>query len=75
MPASGPSILTTSAGRPANRPFAGISANDPDGNVFDISQKDMSNRSAIYVENDGQANSRRSRPDSSPRVCRLEAAY
>src|SRR5712664_3093135 len=25
--------------RPSNRPFAGISANDPDGNVFDISQK------------------------------------
>jgi catechol 2,3-dioxygenase-like lactoylglutathione lyase family enzyme len=44
--------------RPANRPFAGISANDPDGNVFDISQKDMSNRSGIYVENDGQANAR-----------------
>jgi catechol 2,3-dioxygenase-like lactoylglutathione lyase family enzyme/predicted enzyme related to lactoylglutathione lyase len=44
--------------RPANRPFAGISANDPDGNVFDISQKDMSNRSAIYVENKGEANPR-----------------
>src|SRR5947208_16128739 len=43
--------------RPSNRPFAGISANDPDGNVFDISQKDMTNRSAIYVENDGQATS------------------
>lgn len=44
--------------RPSNRPFAGISANDPDGNVFDISQKDMSNRSAIYVENKGEANTR-----------------
>src|SRR5206468_2097857 len=32
--------------------------NDPDGNVFDISQKDMANRSAIYVENDGKANPR-----------------
>src|SRR5215470_490884 len=42
--------------RPSNRPFAGISANDPDGNVFDISQKDMTNRSAIYVENKGEAN-------------------
>src|SRR5213596_195421 len=30
--------------RPSTRPFAGISANDPDGNVFDISQKDMANR-------------------------------
>jgi predicted enzyme related to lactoylglutathione lyase len=44
--------------RPSNRPFAGISANDPDGNVFDISQKDMSNRTAIYVENDGKPNPR-----------------
>jgi catechol 2,3-dioxygenase-like lactoylglutathione lyase family enzyme len=44
--------------RPANRPFAGISANDPDGNVFDISQRDMSNRAAIYVENEGKANPR-----------------
>src|SRR5947207_15115248 len=24
--------------RPSTRPFAGISANDPDGNVFDVSQ-------------------------------------
>lgn len=44
--------------RPPTRPFAGISANDPDGNVFDISQKDMSNRAAIYVENNGAANAR-----------------
>jgi predicted enzyme related to lactoylglutathione lyase len=44
--------------RPSNRPFAGISANDPDGNVFDISQKDMKNRTHIYVENDGKANPR-----------------
>ena len=44
--------------RPSNRPFAGISCNDPDGNVFDISQKDMTNRSAIYVENKGEANPR-----------------
>src|SRR5580765_1126658 len=32
--------------RPSTRPFAGITANDPDGNVFDISQKDMKNRHA-----------------------------
>jgi catechol 2,3-dioxygenase-like lactoylglutathione lyase family enzyme len=44
--------------RPSSRPFAGLSGNDPDGNVFDISQKDMSNRGAIYVENDGKANRR-----------------
>ena len=26
--------------RPSNRPYAGISAHDPDGNVFDISQRE-----------------------------------
>ncbi len=36
--------------RPANRPFAGVTTHDPDGNVFDISQKDMANRRDIYVE-------------------------
>jgi len=44
--------------RPSNRPFAGITTHDPDGNVFDLSQKDMSNRAAIYVENSGKANPR-----------------
>jgi catechol 2,3-dioxygenase-like lactoylglutathione lyase family enzyme len=44
--------------RPSNRPFAGITTHDPDGNVFDLSQKDMKNRAAIYVENDGKANPR-----------------
>ena len=44
--------------RPSNRPFAGITTHDPDGNVFDLSQKDMSNRAAIYVENDGKPNPR-----------------
>ena len=44
--------------RPSNRPFAGITTHDPDGNVFDLSQKDMSNRAAIYVENDGKVNRR-----------------
>ena len=44
--------------RPANRPFAGVSTHDPDGNMFDISQKDMSNRTSVYVENDGKANAR-----------------
>ena len=42
--------------RPSTRPFAGITANDPDGNVFDISQKDMTNRRDVYVENDGTLN-------------------
>ena len=44
--------------RPGTRPFAGISTHDPDGNVFDISQKDMANRRDVYVENDGQLNPR-----------------
>jgi len=44
--------------RPATRPFAGITTHDPDGNVFDISQKDMTNRRDVYVENDGKLNPR-----------------
>ena len=44
--------------RPSNRPFAGVTTHDPDGNVFDISQKDMSNRRDVYVENDGKINAR-----------------
>jgi len=44
--------------RPSNRPFAGITTHDPDGNVFDLSQKDMKNRTSVYVENDGKANPR-----------------
>ena len=44
--------------RPSTRPFAGLTSHDPDGNVFDISQKDMKNRDAVYVENDGQVNPR-----------------
>ena len=44
--------------RPSTRPFAGITTHDPDGNMFDISQKDMANRTSVYVENDGKANPR-----------------
>jgi catechol 2,3-dioxygenase-like lactoylglutathione lyase family enzyme len=36
--------------RPSTRPFAGISTHDPDGNVFDLSQKSMENRTSVYVE-------------------------
>jgi predicted enzyme related to lactoylglutathione lyase len=39
--------------RPPNRPFAGITAHDMDGNVFDISQRNMENRRDMYVENAG----------------------
>lgn len=44
--------------RPGTRPFAGITANDPDGNVFDLSQKDMKNRASSYVENTGNQQDR-----------------
>src|SRR6266568_4017403 len=36
--------------RPDTRPFAGISTHDPAGNLFDLSQKDMGNRTSVYVE-------------------------
>ena len=41
--------------RPANRPFAGLTTHDPDGNIFDLSQIRMENRSEIYkaTENKG----------------------
>lgn len=38
--------------RPSNRPFAGISTHDPAGNVFDLSQQGMENRSDLYVDKD-----------------------
>ena len=43
-----PEVLTV--GRPSTRPFAGITTHDPAGNVFDLSQRDMSNRMSVYVE-------------------------
>lgn len=36
--------------RPSTRPFAGVSAHDPAGNLFDLSQEDMENRTSVYVE-------------------------
>ena len=36
--------------RPSTRPFAGISTHDPAGNIFDISQTSMPNRTSVYVE-------------------------
>lgn len=38
--------------RPGNRPFAGISTHDPAGNVFDLSQAGMENRSDLYLDRD-----------------------
>jgi predicted enzyme related to lactoylglutathione lyase len=40
--------------RPTNRPFAGISTHDPAGNVFDLSQKGMENRTDVYEEGEWQ---------------------
>src|SRR5258706_437046 len=36
--------------RPGTRPFAGISSHDPAGNLFDLSQESMQNRTSVYVE-------------------------
>lgn len=36
--------------RPSDRPFAGISTHDPAGNVFDLSQEGMDNRTDLYTE-------------------------
>jgi catechol 2,3-dioxygenase-like lactoylglutathione lyase family enzyme len=46
--------------RPSNRPFAGVSTHDPDGNMFDISQKNMANRTSVYREQEagGTVNAR-----------------
>jgi len=41
--------------RPSTRPFAGISTHDPDGNIFDLSQRDMENRTSVYVETEKPA--------------------
>jgi len=40
--------------RPGNRPFAGITSHDPDGNIFDLSQKDMTNRRDVYEDGEWQ---------------------
>jgi catechol 2,3-dioxygenase-like lactoylglutathione lyase family enzyme len=41
--------------RPSTRPFAGISTHDPAGNIFDLSQRDMGNRTSVYVEEEKPA--------------------
>jgi catechol 2,3-dioxygenase-like lactoylglutathione lyase family enzyme len=40
--------------RPGNRPFAGITTHDPDGNIFDLSQADMENRADVYTDEEWQ---------------------
>ena len=42
-------------GRPSTRPFAGLSTHDPAGNVFDLSQREMANRTSVYVEAEKRA--------------------
>jgi catechol 2,3-dioxygenase-like lactoylglutathione lyase family enzyme len=37
--------------RPSERPFAAYSGNDPDGNVFDLAQKDSGNLNGIHKDN------------------------
>jgi catechol 2,3-dioxygenase-like lactoylglutathione lyase family enzyme len=44
--------------RPPTRPFAAISVNDPDGNIFDLSQSNSANRAHVYTENSGEVNPR-----------------
>ncbi|HEX9880832.1 MAG TPA: VOC family protein [Candidatus Binatia bacterium] len=43
-----PGIETLS--RPGGRAFAGLSTHDPAGNVFDLSQEGMANRTSVYNE-------------------------
>jgi catechol 2,3-dioxygenase-like lactoylglutathione lyase family enzyme len=38
--------------RPAARPYAGTSAHDPDGNIFDLSHRSLKNRGDVYVQDD-----------------------
>lgn len=38
--------------RPSNRPFAGLTTHDPEGNIFDLSHAQMANRGSVYVRAD-----------------------
>jgi predicted enzyme related to lactoylglutathione lyase len=37
--------------RPSNRPFASFSSHDPEGNLFDLTQSDMTNLRGVWKEN------------------------
>ena len=37
--------------RPSERPFADLSGNDPDGNIFDLAQKDSRNLAGVHKDN------------------------
>lgn len=46
--------------RPSNRPFAGMSMNDPAGNVFDLAHREVEKRDSVYSnEAGGRATKRR----------------
>jgi catechol 2,3-dioxygenase-like lactoylglutathione lyase family enzyme len=40
--------------RPSTRPFAAYSAHDPDGNVFDLAEKNKSNLDGVYADQSEQ---------------------
>jgi len=44
--------------RPSNRPFAAYTTHDPDGNVFDLSQRESANRANVYAEGERERNQR-----------------
>jgi predicted enzyme related to lactoylglutathione lyase len=45
------------ARRPSNRPFAGLTTHDPEGNIFDLSFAEYENRGSVYVREE-QRNAR-----------------
>jgi len=50
--------------RPSNRPFATYGAHDPEGNYFDLTQEEMSNRRDVYAvrRSSGQGEQQRGQP-------------
>jgi predicted enzyme related to lactoylglutathione lyase len=45
--------------RPSNRPFAGLSMNDPAGNVFDLAHKEPERLDSVYASGNGRRNTPR----------------
>jgi catechol 2,3-dioxygenase-like lactoylglutathione lyase family enzyme len=43
--------------RPSARPFAAYSGHDPDGNVFDLSERNGANLKDVYAEHEGEGDS------------------
>jgi predicted enzyme related to lactoylglutathione lyase len=40
--------------RPSNRPFAGLTTHDPEGNIFDLSFAEYENRGSVYVREENR---------------------